>query len=234
MSEFFGGGCMILIIMWRIVMDTLPDQGIKLLCQLLCLVLSSNCLTPAAPTFYCLIKTGVDLYKHQQCTYAIPDSTDVEKTSCHHHCIIKSLWKRVTHGVAGECIWPGMTCHCMACRHTRRQQLPIGCWRHLHPHTPHAIHSLLQETELAQHDRLHQHNGRHCHHGGPSCSRSLPRSHAHTGMLSGHLSLTSATYSYTMCTCHGRAAVVNHLPRPPHTRHRQDAQRPVYPYRSIG
>lgn len=104
LSEFFGGGCMILIIMWRIVMDTLPDQGIKLLCQLLCLVLSSNCLTPAAPTFYCLIKTGVDLYKHQQCTYAIPDSTDVEKTSCHHHCIIKSLWKRVTHGVAGECI----------------------------------------------------------------------------------------------------------------------------------
>lgn len=29
LSEFFGGGCMMLIIMWRIVMDTLPDQGIR-------------------------------------------------------------------------------------------------------------------------------------------------------------------------------------------------------------
>ncbi len=28
LSEFFGGGCMMLIVMWRIVMDTLPDQGI--------------------------------------------------------------------------------------------------------------------------------------------------------------------------------------------------------------
>lgn len=29
LSEFFGGGCMMLIVMWRIVMDTLPDQGIR-------------------------------------------------------------------------------------------------------------------------------------------------------------------------------------------------------------
>ena len=27
LSEFFGGGCMMLIVMWRIVQDTLPDQG---------------------------------------------------------------------------------------------------------------------------------------------------------------------------------------------------------------
>jgi len=35
LSEFFGGGCMMLIIMWRIVMDTLPDQGTKPLPQLM-------------------------------------------------------------------------------------------------------------------------------------------------------------------------------------------------------
>ncbi len=35
LSEFFGGGCMMLIIMWRIVMDTLPDQGTKPLSQLM-------------------------------------------------------------------------------------------------------------------------------------------------------------------------------------------------------
>lgn len=28
LSEFFGGGCMMLIVMWRIVSDTLPDQGV--------------------------------------------------------------------------------------------------------------------------------------------------------------------------------------------------------------
>ncbi|KAL3142963.1 hypothetical protein ABBQ38_003248 [Trebouxia sp. C0009 RCD-2024] len=28
LSEFFGGGCMMLIVMWRIVMDMLPDQGV--------------------------------------------------------------------------------------------------------------------------------------------------------------------------------------------------------------
>lgn len=30
LSEFFGGGCMMLIVMWRIVMDMLPDQGTTL------------------------------------------------------------------------------------------------------------------------------------------------------------------------------------------------------------
>ena len=35
LSEFFGGGCMMLIIMWRIVMDTLPDQGTQPLPQLM-------------------------------------------------------------------------------------------------------------------------------------------------------------------------------------------------------
>ena len=31
LSEFFGGGCMMLIVMWRIVMDTLPDQGTRVI-----------------------------------------------------------------------------------------------------------------------------------------------------------------------------------------------------------
>lgn len=31
LSEFFGGGCMMLIVMWRIVMDMLPDQGTRMI-----------------------------------------------------------------------------------------------------------------------------------------------------------------------------------------------------------
>ncbi len=68
-----------------------------------------------------------------------------------------------------------------ACRHSGHQQLPYSCGRYLHLDLAHAVHPVLQEAELAEHDRLHEQHGCDCHHDCLACCRSLPPSYAYTG-----------------------------------------------------